>query len=528
MKFRSNNSKDTADSAATTNHIWSIILPVIASILVIATLPPFNLWPIGFFSIAPIYLFLKINLKASSARILLGGFIFSFIFSAFLMAQTILQFHWIEEAYLFSTLVKISFIPLLILISLLSSINFLILRYILRKNEILNILFISLVWTFSEWIIRMCMFKIEYSILGYPAHNSFFITLAGISSIGNIFLVVFFLALINTAIGSILFEFFEVYKAHKLHNKFKKISMTEARVLLAPLSIIVVAFSIGYYANAYQTNHLLKQVKESRTLKIATIQDQDRIGETFGKETNGVFHFKTLEGLLLTARSENPDIIIYPFAPWNGVIYDKEQDSVQASTFNKDVFAVSFRAFGKWQKEHVASSTVFVTWATTYRDKEFYNEITYWKDGQLLGVHQKEHLFPFLDYTPAITQSQGLYTTAVDITPGTTTLQEKINGAQIGALVCSEVTHPISDSTSHDSDIVLSIGSEAFFSSGIAGDLNVANAAYRAAESGKPVIRANRFGPSAFMDQTGKTIAYMPFGVTGVLVDTIQVPILKK
>jgi apolipoprotein N-acyltransferase len=387
------------------------------------------------------------------------------------------------------------------------------------------------------------MFKIEYSILGYPAHNTFFVSLAGISGIGNIFLVVFFLALINTAIGSILFEFFKAYQMgifKNLNTKHVSGYGVFLKSILTPLIIITLSFLVGYSANIYQSSHLLKQTEEFKSLKIATIQDQSREGETFGKEIDGVFQFKKLEELLEMAKSKNPDIIIYPFAPWDGVIYNGVDsgknnstesvgiENIDPITFNKDVFAVSFKNFGEWQKKHVASSTVFVTWATTYRDKKFFNEITYWKNGQLLGTHQKKHLFPFLDYTPAFTQSHGLYTTAVDITPGTTTLQEKIGGVQVGALVCSEVTHPISDSTSHDSDIVLSIGSEAFFSSGIAGDLNVANATYRAAESSKPIIRSNRFGPSAFIDQTGKTIAYMPFGVTGVLVDTIQVPILKK
>lgn len=514
------------------DSIWSVSLPAIASVLVIATLPPFNFWPIGFFAVAPIYFFIKINIHASWWRIMLGGVIFSFIFSAFLMAQTLLQFHWIEEAYLFSTLVKISFIPLLALICLLSSLNFLILRLLLRKSEVFNICIVALAWTASEWVIKMTMFSIEYSILGYPAHNTFFVTLAGVSvfgAVGGVFLVVFCMALINMSVGSILFEIF----------KRKNISKT----ITAPLIIIIGTFLVGYCAHIYQSSHLRSQSTGFKSVKIATIQDQDRIGETFGKETEGVFEFKTLEGLLKIAYGESPDIIIYPFAPWNGVIYSKDSRSrdtksssmnsssslsVDPIIFDKDIFAVSFEAFGEWEKKHVAGTTVFVTWATTYRDTKFYNEVTYWKNGKLIGTHQKEHLFPFLDYSPKIAQSFGLYTTAIDGTSGTSTLQEKINDVQVGALVCSEVTHPVDDSTSRESDLILSIGSEAFFSSSIAGELNLANASYRAAESGIPIIRANRFGPSAFIDQTGKTVSYMPYGVTGVLVDTIQVPISDR
>lgn len=517
------------------DSIWSIVLPVVSAMLVIGTLPPINFWVLGFISIAPIYLFIKINMHSSWQRISLGGFIFSFIFSTFLMSQTVLQFHWIKEAYLFSTIVKLAFIPILVAMSLFSSCSILFLRYTLRyiqeriykdecfKSEFLSILTAALVWTISEWIIKKGMFNIEYSIIGYPAHNTFFVSLA---SVGGVFLTVFFVALINMSIGSFIYHIYKYRTESKTQKGFYFFAYTQPS--LAPLLMICLTFGTTFAIYKYDSYLLSSTSVETKTLKIATIQDQDRTGETFGKEVNGHFHFKTLEDLIQKANSASPDIIIYPFAPWDGVIYDKKKDTKDIPLFNKNVFATSFETFGEWENTYVASGTIFATWATTYRDGNFYNEITFWKNGVLLGVHQKEYLFPFLDYTPKFAQSRGLYTTAVDGIPGTSTLKEKIGGVQMGALVCSEVTHPVEDSTSRYSDLILSIGSEAFFTSGVAGDLNVANASYRAAESGKPVIRANRFGPSAFIDQTGKTIAYMPYGVTGVLVSDITIPIKNQ
>ncbi len=517
---------------STNGSIWTISLPVIGAILVICTLPPLNFWPLGFISIAPIYIFIKANLDASWQRLSLGGFIFSFLFSAFLMSQTVLQFHWIKEAYLFSAIVKLAFIPVLALMSLFSSCTILALRQLLRRlqddvfmrqciaGESLGILIAAIVWTCSEWVIRKCMLSIEYSVLGYPAHSTFFISLA---SEGGAFLVVFFMALINTSAGALIYYIYKMMEQRAAHGK------SYARLSLAPITMIVFACATAYAVHARAAKAVSSSADAAaRVLKVATIQDQDRAGEAFGKETRGHFHFKALEDLIQQANAESPDIIIYPFAPWNGVIYDKAMDGQDAALFDKDVFATDFGTFGEWENAYVASGTVFATWATTYRQGKFFNEITYWKNGTLLGAHQKEHLFPFLDYTPRYAQSLGLYTTAVDAASGTSTLREKIGGVQVGALVCSEVTHPVADSTSRDADLILSIGSEAFFASGIAGDLNAANAAYRAAESGKPVIRSNRFGPSAFIDQTGKTTAYMPFGVTGVLVSEISVPIRSQ
>lgn len=533
-----------------------ILLPVISAILVIGTLPPLNFWFLGFFALAPLYIFVSITVRTSWKKVAWGGFIFGVLFSAFLMTLTILQFHWIEGAHLFSTLVKFSFIPLLILMGIFASVSILISRFLIitiaRSSvkvfvpehmfsntkfvkilsaliELFTILSATIVWTLSEWIIRKSMFGIEYSIIGYPAHNTFFI---GLASVGGVFLTVFIVTLINMSVGSLLYQSYK-YTTTRYKNKNQSdspINLNSNTFLRCFPSIlfIFVSISVGLLADRYSNNLVHAKSIENVNLKVALIQDQNREDNTFGSEVQGIFRFKTLEDLMHKANEQAPDMIIYPFAPWNGVIYDKEKDKQDIPLYSKDVFATSFQTFGAWQKIHTRDDTVFVTWATTYREKKFYNEITFWKNGELIGYHQKEHLFPFLDYTPTFAQSYGLYTTAVDGTPGTTTLSEKIQNIEMGALVCSEVTHQIFKSTSKSSDLVLSLGSEAFFSNGIAGDLNVASAAYRAAESGKPVVRANRFGPSAFIDGTGNKTSYVPFGTTGVYIHEISIPLDNK
>lgn len=537
-----------------------ILLPIVSAILVIGTLPPLNFWFLGFLALAPLYIFVSITVRTSWKKVAWGGFIFGVLFSAFLMTLTILQFHWIEGAHLFSTLVKFSFIPLLIVMGFFASVSILVSRFLIitiaRSSvkilvpehmfsskkfvkilsgliELFTILSATVVWTLSEWVIRKLMFGIEYSIIGYPAHNTFFISLA---SVGGVFLTVFAVTLINMSIGSLLYQSYKymttrkrsVGQANPNNESFvNSYSLTPARCLPS-IFFILISISLGLLANRYSNNLVTAESAKNVNLKVALIQDQNRKDNTFGGEVQGVFRFKTLENLMHKANEQAPDMIIYPFAPWNGVIYDKEKDKQDIPLYNKDVFATSFQTFGAWQKIHTRNDTVFVTWATTYRDKKFYNEITFWKNGELIGYHQKEHLFPFLDYTPKFAQSYGLYTTAVDGTPGTTTLSEKIHNIDMGALVCSEVTHQIFKSTSKSSDLVLSLGSEAFFSNGIAGDLNVASAAYRAAESGKSVIRANRFGPSAFIDGTGKKTSYVPFGTTGFYIHNVSVPLNNR
>jgi apolipoprotein N-acyltransferase len=232
-----------------------------------------------------------------------------------------------------------------------------------------------------------------------------------------------------------------------------------------------------------------------------------------------------LESFLKEAQALNPDVVIYPFSPWSGVI----SDIVDNTHFDREVIAVDFKTFGAWLKAHLRPETTFVLWGTALRDGQYANEIEFWKNGELVSTYQKRKLFAFMDYTPIWAQSVGIYSTPFDATAGTSTNPVKINDVTVGGLVCSEVTSSaLSQENGSDADMVFAIGSEAMFTNPLAGEFNLLNTQLRATETRRPFIRANKFGPSALVDKNGNIIEKMGYGKSGILFGTVEIEETKS
>ncbi|MCF7864983.1 MAG: hypothetical protein K9M11_00560 [Candidatus Pacebacteria bacterium] len=499
------------------------ILPVVSAILVIATLPPIKIWWLCFICLVPIYLFTRISDTYPWKRTALGGFLFGIIFTAFILSLTVLQFHWVEETYLFTELIRISSLFILIFIGIFASFQILLLRLLKSQNAVAHIFYAAGCWTFSEWCTHKMMFSIEYSIIGYPAHNT---TFASLAQYGGVYMTIFAIALINMSIGSILYYLIKrsnrscSTEVHKLDEKNIKRSIAVLFFCIAG-ALVLHELTIIKIEKEKSTN-------EKSSIDVSLIQDQDKTESPFGEEKTDTqtgetyFSFPRLQKLVLEAQKDQikPQIIIYPFAPWNGAITEKKNKNL----FNKKVIATDFETFSNWTKLYIKKDNIFVTWNTTYRDTLFYNEIHFWKNGVLIGYSQKKLLFPFLDYTPMFSQKLGMYTTPIDSSPGSSTLETLLYDRSIGTLVCSEVTHPIQTTNAADKDLIFAIGSEALFSSGGAGEFNLGNTVYRAIENNTPIIRANRLGPSAIVDNNGNIQAELAFGKEGVLHGTVEVP----
>lgn len=489
------------------DYAW-ILLPLSTIILLTATIPPINFWPLGFIALAPLYLFAAIySTSGYWKRLMWGGFFVGAVFSAIILSLTVLQFNWIKEAHIFTNAVKLLFIPSMLLIGVIGATGMLFPKMLPSRNPFLNVFAFAAGWTIAEWLIKKLLFNLEYSILGYPATFTFFLPLA---KIGGVLLLVFVIALINASIGSLAFYAVTAWRKTIPPEKIRS-------GMLASASIIIAVIALPFIAERFRSHMASGSAQEP--LSVAIIQNQDRGAGAFGQEINGVFRFPGIEKQIAEANALSPDVIIYPFAPWAGAIGENKDNSV----FDRQVLATDFSTFGQWENTYVKKDVVFITWNTAYRNGQFFNELDFWKNGEIIGVYQKKALFPFMDYTPSLAQSLGLYTTPYDATPGILTSGVPLRGISIGGLVCSEVSTPVDEHSLSDVDLILAIGSEAIFSNGFAGELNLANAQYRAAEGGRPAIRANRFGPSAFISDRGEVLSSMPYGTQGIFFGTIEV-----
>ncbi|MDO8593532.1 MAG: hypothetical protein Q7R59_01375, partial [bacterium] len=446
----------------------------------------------------PLYFF--IFQEENVHKVFAGALFFGLIFSGYIFSITLFSFTWIPEAHLFSTTVKLVSLPIVLFAS---AITALAICVVMHKNRVLApieraVLFS--IFAVAEWIIGTVFMGFNYGSLAYAA--SHLSALRFMASIGGTFLVTFVVVFGNAAFAEALRFLFQT-KKRKLP-------------LLIPLCIFGVVIGASFI---YQRMSSSAPMTVSPSISVAVIQDQTRKeSEAFGTVVQGLFQFPLLENHIKEALVSHPDIIIYPFSPWVGVV----SDTLDNSGYTKNVIGMDFATFKQWLNTHLPPETTLVTWDTRLKDGDYLNEIAFWRGGVLVNSYSKKTLFPFMDYTPNWAQRLGLYSTPYDATAGTNTSPVYVGKAAIGSLVCSE--DPGSGQENGKvADVVFAIGSEAMFTSSLASEFNLLNAQLRATESGRMFIRANRFGPSALIDTYGNIVKEAPLNYSGVFL--VEVPV---
>lgn len=474
-------------------------LPVVSALALVVTLPPFDLWPLILIALVPMYFF--IFQEKDVYRIFTGVLFFGLIFSGYLSYITLFSFNWIPQAHLFSSMVKLFSIPLVLFISALTAFGICLLKTGKEGLTPLERVILFGIFAVVELIIGKMFIGFNYGSLAYAATN--IPALRFMASLGGTFLVTFMVVFGNAALAEALRFLFQTKKRDG--------------ALLIPIGIFVAVIGISF---VYQNISRAVPATSSSFVSVAVIQDTTRKeSEAFGTVVDGSFQFPLLEKRLEEALASQPDIIIYPFSPWIGVL----GDTMDNSGFTTNVIGMDFAIFRKWLNTHVPPETTLVTWDTRLADGKYWNEINFWKGGALADSYRKIKLFPFMDYTPAWAGRLGIYSTPYDGTAGTNTSPVIIGKAVIGNLICSEVNLPRSaQANGKDANVLFAIGSEAMFTNSFPNEFNLLNAQLRAVESGRMVIRANKFGPSALIDTYGNIIKEIPYNQSGILF--VEVP----
>lgn len=470
---------------------YPFLLPTLAAIFAIFTLPPYQWSSLIFFSFAPLIYAVR---NASHVRqALLYGFLFGFIFSTYVTFSVLNGFHWFENAEIFVWIMYgVGF--LIVLLSTVFSGLVSVLTYRLRT---VKTGFFVLAATFLFFLVDVVL-TTALSGFNYGSVQFSIAEQRGVLELLPLLPIEFFVGLVFLI---------NVLWAEALYKK---------SWILALLALLLL---LSFYIPVPYLKSVLDAPKEALT--VALIQDQERDADVvFGKTINGVFKSEHLADRIAEAAAKQPDIIVYPFNPWVGVMIEDGQ----MASFNKDIIAVTESQFNTWLQSHVPPEIVFVTWYTASRNGSFYNEIGYWKNGIKIGEYQKQALFPFFDYTPQFAQQAGVYTTPYDGSSGNKADPVIVNGVSAGAVVCSEITNQNAIAQSvGNADVLFSIGSEAMFTNELPAAYNYLQSKIIASTYRTPVVRSTKFGPSGVFGAHGETLGTMPYGEEGVLV--VDIPL---
>ena len=244
-----------------------LILPLLSAFLVILSFYPFRVPFLVFVAFVPFFYFLNFSATLSSRKVFWGGAMGGALISFSLSYATIMQFHWIPEAYLFTYIVRLLFIPIALISGAVSGIFLIFYRFLRTPSIYLNLLLmgsavimeVALSWIFGGYYF--------FAVPSTVVDNSLFM---GLGSAGGVFLVSFAVYLVNAFLASFLLA--------RTRTDMKKVCV--AAFAFFALLIIV--------SSGILTKEKRDGFGEIKPLKIALIQDLDKKEGAFGKmEENG-------------------------------------------------------------------------------------------------------------------------------------------------------------------------------------------------------------------------------------------------
>ena len=471
------------------------ILPSLSGVLLIITFHPYNVWPLAFVALAPLYYFVA-AFELPWHKTFLGGAITGGLFAFSLSYFTVIQFHWLPEAYLFADAVRLSVIPISLISAVLTGASVCLYRSLRSRSFFINALLGATVYTVAELLLWALFGGYYLGMFAYAATPVPLLMSA--AALGGASMVSFIIAWVNSLVSEVCV----LWVAKKV---FPLRSLAAAVLVLAVLLV-------PDYIYLHQPAALI------RPLSVAIVQVGERSQVAFGTESKGVFTFPQAEKLFAAAASSSPDLLIYPFSPVEGALY-----RTSAPAFNKPVLAASEDAFGAWVVQHAPASTTVMTWSPLYTGGVFLNVYEFWQSGSVVSQYQKRDLFPFMDYTPAWAQRIGFFSTPFDVVPGAQNNQATILGIPVGSLMCSELHNAgLARSEAKRAPFIIAVGSEAMFQDDVASQYSLKAAQFRAVENDVPVIRGNILGPSAIIHPDGTLEASLPSTDEGVVTGTIE------
>ena len=148
-------------------------------------------------------------------------------------------------------------------------------------------------------------------------------------------------------------------------------------------------------------------------------------------------------------------------------------------------------------------------------------------DGETAAVYHKMHLVPFGEYVPfrsLLFFASPLVETVSDFTPGDAPVMLPIGSNLISTAICYEIIYPglVRSAVRRGSQLLTTITNDAWYGRTAAPYQHFQQAAMRAIEQGRYLVRAANTGISGVVDPYGRVIARSAIFETAVITEGVQ------
>lgn len=270
------------------------------------------------------------------------------------------------------------------------------------------------------------------------------------------------------------------------------------RVTLAWASIVLALTTLGYLTRP--------STEAGNVRRVAVVQG------SLSRETIAADELREYAHLTREAVERGAQIVVWPESATS---FDVDDDSGFRELVERRAAA--------WNVDLVLGSVTGRTGRDVYNSAALVRA-----DRGLVSVSHKTVLVPFGEYVPFRTVLRGMSGMAAqgrDFTAGNDVIVHEGRQARIGALICYEAIFPgISRQlTRRGATVLVNMTNDSWFGFSSGPQQHLAHGILRAAETGRPLLRAANSGVSAIVDRTGRVVRELGLGQRGVLVADVAV-----
>ncbi len=442
-------------------------MALISAVLLIISFPDFELWPLAWVALAP--LFLAVARKPLPFRAFILGWLFGTVFfygSCYWLTYSMINFGGLPTPIAFLLLVPATLAGGIFpgFFALLTA------RAIREWGE--GALFLAPVfWAAFEWA-RLGIIGQLWNAIGYS--QAYQPNLIQPARWGGVYLVGFLIVTTNSAIAFVLLR------------------RTPRSAIASTIAVLIVSIVISF---GYRTAAFPETITDSDSVVVAIQPNvpMDLVKSVADMRKLADRHFEMSESALKTLPSDGaPRLVVWPESPMNF--------GYGSDAFLRERLAVFARA---------NNTAILINSQEVAPNDGIYNSaLLINQKGELVTQYDKIRLLPFGEYVPLPQwlPGAGLIRGIVgDFTPGTNYRLMPVGNASAGVFICIESAYPsvARSFTGEGADVLINISNDGYLGPTAVMRQHLANAVFRAVENDRPVLRVTNTGITALITRTG-------------------------
>lgn len=454
----------------------SVGLAFLSALLLVLAFPDFEFWYLACFALIPLFFAIESE-KESFVKSFITGWVFGTIF--FMGSCWWLTYAPIHYGGVPAPIAYLLILAATSMVGLFPALFSGLLSLSLKRFETWGVLAAPFLWTAIEFL-RFWLSGNNWNAIAYSqAFSTLFLPFA---SIGGIYLIGFWLVLINAAITK------------GFHDRISNKNINIPTWILL-LSVMCLPFSSRMF------NKEIPLKPESNTnvigLQVSVPMGGMKYQEYYRFRDR---HIELAEGELKRLFAQDPNarnqhnIVIFPESPMNfGYTNDEEFQQFLGDFTKRNNVKVIFNAAEPTGKKGFYNSAIMVN-----------------EDGKKIAQYDKIYLVPFGEFVPILPESMSQFIPVVagnfekgqeyDIIP--------LGDVKAGIMICYESHFPILSRrfVNDGADVILEMTNDGYL--GPTGVLrqHLASAVFRAVETNRPLLRVTNVGITAYINENGEVI----------------------